>query len=95
MSAKCCVRSRLAGSRWRRLGAQTLDEVYACHFQVDVDGWQIVLFNDCDTLDYCENATSPDGRLWRFELGDRLGTDPVALLSTWEHQTLERLLKAL
>ncbi|MDC6379805.1 hypothetical protein BW687_006370 [Pseudomonas graminis] len=78
-----------------KLGSQTWDEVYTCHFIVDVEGWRITLCNDCDELDYCEECTSPDGRQWSFAIGDRPGTDPVALLSTWEHQTLERLLKAL
>lgn len=44
---------------------------------------------------YCEQCVSPDGRHWSFDSGDRFGTDPVALLSTWEHQTLERMLKEL
>jgi hypothetical protein len=78
-----------------KIGSRTWDEIYACHFLVEVDGWRISLYNDCDSLDYCESAISPDGQLWRFESGDRLGTDPVALLSTWEHHTLERMLKEL
>lgn len=78
-----------------KIGSQTWDDVYACHFLVNVDGWRIVLYNDCDTLDYCHEALSPDGQRWAFDLGDRYGTDPVALLSTWEHQTLERMLKEL
>lgn len=78
-----------------KVGTQTWDEVYACHFIIDVEGWRITLYNDCDELDYCEECTSPDGRRWSFGIGDRMGTDPVALLSTWEHQILERLLKAL
>ena len=78
-----------------KVGSQAWDEVYACHFIVDVEGWRITLYNDCDTLDYCEEAVSPDGRRWAFDPGDRFGTDPVALLSTWELQTLETMLKAL
>lgn len=78
-----------------KLGQKSWDEVYAGHFLVDIDGWQVSIFNDCDTLDYCEECVSPEGRRWSFDSGDRFGTDPVALLSTWEHQTLERLLKAL
>ncbi|WP_145127513.1 hypothetical protein [Pseudomonas sp. URMO17WK12:I11] len=74
-------------------GAQTWDEVYACHFEVDVEGWRISICNDCDELDYCEQAVSPDGQKWDFDPGTR--TDPIALLSTWEHQSLERMLKAL
>ncbi|WP_439899669.1 DUF7693 family protein [Pseudomonas reactans] len=71
------------------------DEIYAGHFVVSVEGWRISIYNDCDTLDYCEECVSPEGRRWSFDAGDRFGTDPIALLSTWEHQTLERLLKAL
>ncbi|WP_420832250.1 DUF7693 family protein [Pseudomonas capeferrum] len=35
----------------------------------------------------------PDGQRWEFDPGSR--ADPVALLSTWEHQTLKRMLNAL
>ncbi|MEN5033858.1 hypothetical protein [Pseudomonas sp. TWI929] len=56
-------------------------------------GRRITIYNDCDELDYCERCVSPEGRRWDFDPGDR--TDPIALLSTWEHQTLERMLKAL
>lgn len=75
--------------------ARTWDELYTGMFMVDVGGWSIMIFNDCDELDYCEACVSPDGRRWSFDSGDRYGTDPIALLSTWEHQTLENLLKAL
>jgi len=78
-----------------KVGSQTWDDVYACHFVVDIEGWRISLYDDCDSLDYCESAMSPEGLRWAFDPGDRYGTDPVALLSTWEHQTLERLLRAL
>lgn len=71
------------------------DEIYAGHFVVSVEGWQISIYNDCDTLDHCVECMSLDGRRWSFDSGDRFGTDPIALLSTWEHQTLERLLKEL
>lgn len=76
-----------------KMGAQTWDEVYACHFEVDMEGWRILIYNDCDELDYCEHAVSPHGQQWDFDPGAR--TDPIALLSTWEHQSLERMLKVL
>ncbi|WP_434605020.1 DUF7693 family protein [Pseudomonas sp. Z4-7] len=78
-----------------KVGHESWDEIYAGHFQINVDGWEISIYNDCDQLDYCEQCISPDGRRWSFDSGDRFGTDPVALLSTWEHQTLERMLKEL
>ncbi len=71
------------------------DQIHAGHFVVSIEGWRISIYNDCGTLDYCEECVSPEGRRWSFGAGDRFGTDPIALLSTWEHQTLERLLKAL
>nr|WP_168232630.1 hypothetical protein [Pseudomonas veronii] len=78
-----------------KVGHGSWDEIYAGHFQINVDEWQITIYNDCDQLDYCEQCISPDGRRWSFNSGGRFGTDPVALLSTWEHKTLERLLKTL
>jgi broad specificity phosphatase PhoE len=78
-----------------KVGEASWDEIYAGHFHVDADGWRISIYNDCDTLDYCEECVSPDGRRWSFDSGDRFGTDPIALLSTWEHQTLEQMLKEL
>ncbi|WP_441346737.1 DUF7693 family protein [Pseudomonas simiae] len=78
-----------------RACAQTWVELYAGMFMVYIEGWSIMIFNDCDELDYCEACLSPDGRRWSFDSGDRFGTDPIALLSTWEHQSLYRMLKAL
>jgi hypothetical protein len=76
-----------------KVGTQSWEQVYACHFEVDVEGWRITIYNDCNELDYCERCVSPEGKCWGFDSGDR--TDPIALLSTWEHQSLERMLKAL
>ena len=78
-----------------KVGHASWDEVYAGHFVVSVEGWHISIYNDCDTLDHCKECISLDGRRWSFDSGDRFGTDPIALLSTWEHQALERILKAL
>ncbi|WP_339327642.1 MULTISPECIES: DUF7693 family protein [Pseudomonas] len=78
-----------------KVGHESWDEIYAGHFQINVDGWEISIYNDCDQLDYCEKCISPDGRHWSFDSGDRFGTDPIALLSVWEHEMLEKLLKAL
>jgi hypothetical protein len=78
-----------------KVGRESWDEVYACHFQVDIEGWRLSIYNDCDTLDYCEECVSPEGRRWSFDSMDSLGTDPVALLTAGEHQALEQLLKEL
>jgi len=74
---------------------QTGKQDYAGHFAVDVEGWRITICNDGDELDYCEQCECPDERVWQLAPGDRYGTDPVALLSTWEHKVLEGLLRAL
>ncbi|WP_316044634.1 hypothetical protein [Pseudomonas sp. Marseille-Q5117] len=78
-----------------KVGHESWDEIYAGHFQINVDGWEISIYNDCDQLDYCEQCISADGRRWSFDSGDRFGTDPIALLSVWEQQMLEKLLKDL
>lgn len=78
-----------------KVGYASWDEIYAGHFHLRVDGWELSIYNDCDEIDYCEECVSPNGRRWSFDSGDRYGTDPIALLSVWEHQTLEKLLKAL
>ncbi|WP_054056586.1 DUF7693 family protein [Pseudomonas asplenii] len=78
-----------------KAGRQTGNGADTGHFAVDVEGWQITICNDGDKLDYCEQAESPDGRTWQLAPGDRYGTDPIALLSTWEHRVLEGLLRAL
>ncbi|HLD65781.1 MAG TPA: hypothetical protein VJA19_07045 [Pseudomonas sp.] len=61
---------------------------------IEVDGWLITLCDDGDRHDGCEACTSPDGRVAGFASWPRYGTDPISLLSTWEHQQLERLLRA-
>ncbi|VEF10876.1 phosphoglycerate mutase family protein [Pseudomonas fluorescens] len=78
-----------------RSSTQSWSEIYHGLMPVEIDGWQLILFNDCDTLDYCEYCKSPDGRIGALELWERDGVDPVELLSTWEREQLERLLAAL
>lgn len=75
--------------------AQSWNEIYHGLMPVEIDSWQLTLFNDCDTLDYCEYCRSPDGRVGTLELWQRDGADPVELMSAWESEQLERLLSAL
>jgi len=74
---------------------QSWNEIYHGLMHVEIDGWQLTLFNDCDTLDYCEYCRSPDGRVGTLELWQCEGADPVELLSAPEREQLERLLGAL
>jgi hypothetical protein len=78
-----------------RSSTQSWSEIYHGLMPVEIDGWQLSLFNDCDTLDYCEYCRSPDGRVGTLELWQRVGADPVELLSAWERKQLERLLARL
>ena len=69
-----------------RSSIQSWNEIYHGLMPVEIDGWQLTLFNDCDTLDYCEYCRSPDGRVGTLELWQREGADPVDLLGTWERE---------
>lgn len=60
--------------------------------RVDIDGWGLSLDTDGVRLHYCLHCQSADGRV--FDAGQRFGTDPVSLLSTWELAQIERLLAA-
>ena len=57
---------------------------------VEIDGWQLSLDVEHGHLHHCQRCQSPDGRV--YERGQRYGTDPVYLLSTWELAQIERLL---
>jgi len=76
----------------RRLSAQSWNEIHTGPMPVEVDSWTLTLFNDCDILDYCEDATCPAGRTGTLEDWQRYGTNPVDLLSAWEHRQLELML---
>jgi hypothetical protein len=78
-----------------RSSTQSWSEIYHGLMPVEIDGWQLTFFNDCDTLDYCEYCRSPGGRVGTLELWQRDGADPVELLSAWEQEQLERLLAEL
>ncbi|QKZ05636.1 DUF7693 family protein [Pseudomonas eucalypticola] len=62
---------------------------------VTIEGWRLTLDWAGDEVGVCTECLGADGRRWQLAGGDRYGTDPVALLSTWEHGALGRLLKAL
>jgi hypothetical protein len=79
----------------KRACAQSWDEIFAGLFHIEVEGWQLVIFNDCGELDYCDEGISPDGRRWSFESVASDGFDPIFLLSTQEQTVLKRLLQEL
>lgn len=79
----------------RRLGEKSWTEMYRGMMIVEIDGWVITFYNDCETLDYCDSCYGPDGSAYSFNSSQHFGTDPVELLSTWEHAQLEKLLSGL
>lgn len=48
-------------------GARTWNEQFAGDVRFIVDGWEIVIFNDCDDFDYVDSVISPDGRRGEFD----------------------------
>ncbi|VVP37279.1 hypothetical protein PS893_04669 [Pseudomonas fluorescens] len=78
-----------------RSSIQSWNEIYHGLMPIEIEGWRLTLFNDCDTLDYCEYCRSPDGRVGTLELWQRDGADPVELMSAREREQLERLLAGL
>lgn len=79
----------------RRLGEKSWTDIYCGMVTVEVDGWVITFYNDCDSLGYCDSSYCPDGRAYLFDSSKQFGTDPVELLSTWEHRQLEQMLAGL
>jgi hypothetical protein len=78
-----------------RSSIQSWSEIYHGLMAVEIDGWLLTLFNDCDTLDYCEYCRSPDGRVGTLALWQRDVPDPVDLMNSRVREQLERLLAAL
>ncbi|WP_456237009.1 DUF7693 family protein [Aquipseudomonas ullengensis] len=79
------------------LGTRVLDTSCSqCHdgqIAVLIDGWRLTLCTDGTALGYCAECQAPDGRAAGADTWQRFGTDPVQLLSRWEHEQLERLLR--
>ncbi len=70
----------------KRIMMRSSSKIYHGLIPVEIDGWLLTLFNDCDTLDYCEYCRSPDGRVGTLEFWQRYGADPVELLSIGERE---------
>lgn len=68
-------------------------EVYAGDVRFRIGGYTVVIFNDCDELDYVDSATAPDGREGDFDAWSQQNLEPVSLLTELEYQQLENLLE--
>lgn len=45
-----------------KFGHETWKSTYAGEVHFMFGDWEIVIFNDCDSFDYVDSATAPDGR---------------------------------
>jgi hypothetical protein len=79
----------------RRVSDQSCADLHSGVITVEIDGWEMTFFVDCYDFDYCEQCTSPDGRVGSYETWHRFGTNPAHLLSNWEHQQLKGLVRDL
>lgn len=79
----------------RRLGTKSWSDISSGQMTIEANGWVITLYNDRDTLDYCDSCYSPDGRAYILASMQQFGTDPVELLSTWERAQLKTLLSSI
>lgn len=63
------LREVVAGKRTAHLREDhTWAEIYSGHCLVEIDGWDLLIFNDCDEWDYVERAVSPDGRVYQYPM---------------------------
>ncbi|MBK4990437.1 DUF7693 family protein [Pseudomonas sp. S36] len=88
------LREALFGRRTMTIVRGQVSEQLDClHYVVDVDGWKMRICANNGEPEFCEWCVSPEGRCWAFDPGARI--DPIALLSGWEYQNLQRLLTTL
>ena len=74
---------------------QTWDEAYAADVAFTVDGWHISIFNDCDSVDYTDSITAPDGRHAEFSDLFDICADPICYTTfNIDNDEIERALKA-
>ena len=69
--------------------AKSWQDVYAGDVTLRIGAYEVVIFNDCDELDYVDSATAPDGRHGDFDLWWQTQTEPVSLLTEEERMQLE------
>ena len=51
-----------------RASGQSWGEIHHDLMPVEIDDWHFTIFNDSDTLGYCEYCRLPDGRAGTLEL---------------------------
>lgn len=66
----------------------TWERVYAGNVAFEIAGYRVVIFNDCDELDYIDSVVTPDDRIGDFEAWYVNGEEPVSLLTEAEKQAI-------
>lgn len=64
------------------------NRVYAGNVAFEIAGYRLVIFNDCDELDYIDSVVTPDDRVGDFEEWYINGEEPVSLLTEAEQQAI-------
>lgn len=62
--------------------------VYAGNVEFEIGGYRVVIFNDCDELDYVDSVVTPDRRIGDFEDWYRNGEEPIGLLTEAEQAAI-------
>lgn len=70
------------------------NDVYAGDVRFRIGDYEVVIFNDCNELDYADSATAADGRAGDFDDWWNSDTEPVRLLTEHEYAALEHLLES-
>ncbi|MGA2570579.1 MAG: hypothetical protein ABSF23_08680 [Terracidiphilus sp.] len=70
------------------------NDVYAGDVRFRIGDYEVVIFNDCNELDYADSVTAPDGRAGDFDDWWDTDTEPVRLLTEPEYTALEHLLES-
>lgn len=67
-------------------------DVYAGEVRFRIGDYELLIFNDCNELDYVDSVKAPDGRVGDFDDWWESGTEPVQLLDEKEQRRLQDLL---
>jgi hypothetical protein len=59
----------------------------------EIEGYEVVIFNDAGRVDYVDYAASPDGRACDFEDWYEQKEEPIDLLTEAERQRLREVLR--
>lgn len=89
------LRRAAAGKASLRLhNSRSWDRIYCGNVEFEIDGYIVVVFNDCDELDYVDRARAPDGRTGELDGWWDEGGDPIHLLTPEEREAVYKALKS-